>query len=200
MTEAVISLLAATALLLGSPGPAPLALAASGAVFGFRGSLPFLTGILSALAVAIVLGAAGMAAFFAAFPNSRLFVQILGGLYIGYVALKIASAPLLSAEESQSESAPRFLDGFILNLLNPKAYAAFLAIFSQFLLPLSTNVQSTALTALIAFGVAIVVDVAWVALGGLLRPVFETPKLARITRVSLGILMMIAVLVAFRTA
>ena len=200
MTEAVISLIAATALLLGSPGPAPLALAASAAVFGFRGSLPFLTGILSGLAVAIVLGAAGMAAFFAAFPNTRLFVQILGGLYIGYVALKIASAPILPPEETQSDSAPRFLDGFILNLLNPKAYAAFLAIFSQFLLPLSTNLQSTAVTALIAFAVAIVVDMAWLALGGLLRPVFETPRLARVTRVTLAILMMIAVVLAFRAA
>lgn len=200
MIEAIGSLVAATALLLGSPGPAPLALAASGAVFGFRGSLPFLAGILSGLAVAIVLGAAGMAAFFSAFPNTRLFIQVLGGLYIGYVALKIASAPVLSTEESQRESAPTFLDGFILNLLNPKAYAAFLAIFSQFLLPISSNLQSTSVTAMITFGVAIVVDVAWLALGGLLRPVFETPRLARITRVSLALLMMIAVIVAFRAA
>ncbi len=200
MLEAVGSLVVATMLLLGSPGPATLALAATGAVFGFRGGTPFLIGILSGLAVAIVLGSAGIVALFEAFPASRFFVQICGGLYIGYVALKIATAPVLSTQENLSGSAPLFRDGFILNLLNPKAYAAFLALFSQFLLPFSNDTASTAVTALVAFGIGIVVDVAWLALGGLLRPIFEAPKLARITRVTFGLLMVIAVVVAFRFA
>ena len=73
MLEAVSSLVVATMLLLGSPGPATLALAATGAVFGFRGGTPFLIGILSGLAVAIVLGSAGIVALFEAFPASRFF-------------------------------------------------------------------------------------------------------------------------------
>ena len=200
MLEALTSLVIATALLLGSPGPAPLALAATGAVFGFRGGMPFLFGILSGLAVAMVLGSAGIAVLFEAAPSSRFFVQICGGLYICYVALKIATAPVLAAQDNLSESAPLFRDGFILNLLNPKAYAAFLALFSQFLLPLSNNLASTTATAVVVYGVAIIVDVVWMALGGLLRPIFEAPKLARITRVTFGLLMVIAVIIAFVSA
>ncbi len=199
MLEAVISLSVATILLLGSPGPATLALAATGAVFGFRGGMPFLIGILSGLAVAIVFGSAGVAALFEAFPASRFFVQICGGLYICYIALKIATAPVLVIQEDASGSVPLFRDGFILNLLNPKAYATFLALFSQFLLPFSNDMVSTAATALVAFGIGIVVDVVWLALGGLLRPIFEAPKIARITRVIFGLLMVIAVVVAFRS-
>lgn len=42
MLESIVSLIAATGLLLGSPGPAPLALAATGATFGIRRGAPFL--------------------------------------------------------------------------------------------------------------------------------------------------------------
>jgi threonine/homoserine/homoserine lactone efflux protein len=200
MLEAVVSLVAATVLLLGSPGPATLALAATGAVFGFRGGVPFLVGILSGLAVAIVLGSAGIAALFEALPASRIFVQVCGGLYICYIALKIATAPVAETRESTGGSAPLFRDGLILNVLNPKAYATFLALFSQFLLPFSNDLVSTAATALVIFGVGIAVDVVWLSLGGLLRPIFETPKIARITRVLFGLLMVMAVLVAFLSA
>lgn len=36
MLESIVSLIVATLLLLGSPGPVPLALAATGATYGFR--------------------------------------------------------------------------------------------------------------------------------------------------------------------
>ncbi|WP_260865169.1 LysE family translocator [Shewanella sp. KCT] len=137
MLESLVSLIAATGLLLGSPGPAPLALAATGATFGIRRGAPFLAGILLGLSVAIIGASAGLAALFSNFPDLRLTFQLLGGAYIAFIAYKIASAPCTQLDNAQQ--APSFKDGFILNLLNPKAYAAFLAIFSQFLLPLETR-------------------------------------------------------------
>lgn len=200
MFEAFVSLVAATTLLLGSPGPVPLALAATGAVFGFRAGVPFLIGILSGLAVAISLGSAGLALLFESVPSSRFVVQICGALYICYVAFKIATAPILTAHDSTNESTPRFRDGFILNLLNPKAYVAFLALFSQFLLPFSSSLLRTITTALVAFGVAIVVDTIWLAMGSMLRPVFESPKFARPTRIIFGVLMVVAVVAVLLSA
>ena len=196
MLESIISLITATGLLLGSPGPAPLALAATGATYGIKNSIPFLLGILSGLAVAIIGATVGIAALFSAFPNVKLIVQIAGALYIVYVATKIARAPTLLSSDKNSGPTPIFIDGFILNLLNPKAYAAFLAIFSQFLLPLQTNLLSYFATGVICFMVAVFVDVAWLALGGILRPVFESPKSARILRVTFAVLMVVAVLFA----
>lgn len=197
MIEAFVSLVVATTLLLGSPGPVPIALAATGAVFGFRAGIPFLIGILSGLAVAISLGSAGLAVLFESAPLSRIVVQICGASYICYIAFKIATAPILTSRDSTSESLPKFRDGFILNLLNPKAYAAFIALFSQFLLPLSSNFAKTATTAVVVFSVAIVVDTIWLAMGGALRPVFESPKFARPVRAVFGALMVVAVLTMF---
>ncbi|WP_445359297.1 LysE family translocator [Microbulbifer sp. ANSA005] len=197
MLEALFSLIAATALLLGSPGPAPLALAASGATFGVRKSGSFLIGILLGLSVAIVGATAGIAALLAAWPEARLAVQLCGALYIGYIAIKIATAPVLEQGASAEAQPPSLLDGFIFNLLNPKAYAAFLAIFSQFLLPIEESGLSYLATGLVCLLVATAVDFIWLCLGGSLRPVFHKPRQARIIRVCFAVLMVAAVLAVF---
>ncbi|MCO1334853.1 LysE family translocator [Microbulbifer sp. OS29] len=197
MLEALFSLIAATTLLLGSPGPAPLALAASGATFGIRKSSRFLIGILLGLSVAIVGATAGLAALLVAWPEARFAVQLCGALYIGYIAIKIATAPVLDQSQSAASQAPSLLDGFIFNLLNPKAYAAFFAIFSQFLLPIEKSGLSYIATGLVCLMVAAVVDFIWLCLGGILRPVFYKPKQARMIRVCFALLMIIAVLAVF---
>ncbi|BBM01081.1 LysE family translocator [Microbulbifer sp. GL-2] len=197
MFEALFSLIAATGLLLGSPGPAPLALAASGATFGVKKSTGFLVGILLGLCVAIVGATAGVAALYSAWPGARLAVQICGALYIGYIAIKIATAPVLDRDQSTAAQPPSLLDGFIFNLLNPKAYAAFLAIFSQFLLPIEESGFSYVATGLVCLVVAAVVDFTWLCLGGSLRPLFHKPKQARVIRVCFALLMVAAVLFVF---
>ena len=194
MTEAIIALVSATALLLGSPGPAPLALAGTSAAFGIRRGLPFLLGILAGLSVAIVGATAGLAALFQAHPSARVFVEVLGAAYICYVALKIAKGPVLDTDGKGGRTAPRFIDGFILNLLNPKAYAAFLAVFSQFLLPFPEQAAAFASTAVICLLVAAAVDFAWLCFGGVIGPLFKSPRAARAMRVAFAVVMLAAVL------
>ena len=55
-------------------------------------------------------------------------------VYICYLVWKIATAPVLDIQSASPGDSPGLRDGFILNLINPKAYAAFLSLFSQFLL------------------------------------------------------------------
>jgi len=194
MIEALLSLITTTALLLGSPGPAPLALAAIGATYGVRQGLPFLSGILAGLACAIVGAVVGLSALFAAFPSVKFACQLIGGAYIVYIAFKIACAPIV--ENTAPQSPPTFSDGFILNLLNPKAYAAFLAIFSQFLLPMTSGVTAYIATGLVCWLVAMVVDVIWLGFGALLRPIFSHPQQARFIRIAFALLMVGAVVFA----
>jgi threonine/homoserine/homoserine lactone efflux protein len=193
MSEALISLVITTTLLLGSPGPATLALAATGATVGFRRGTPFLLGILAGLSIAIIGAAAGLATLFANFSELRLAAQILGALYITYIALKIATSPILKTENSLDSTAPRFRDGFILNLLNVKAYAAFLAIFSQFLLPFDPVITGYVFTGIVCILVATVVDIIWLWFGSAISPLFSKPREARILRIVFAVLMVLAV-------
>ncbi len=198
MFEQAIMLITATALLLGSPGPAPLALAATSATFGVQRSIPFLFGVLSGLIVVIAAASTGFAVILSTVPQLKLALQVIGAIYIGYIAWKIASAPVKTAENAIK--CPSLIDGFMLNLLNPKAYAAFFALFSQFLLPFESTMASYAVTGGTAFIVAVVVDTAWVLLGGGLKPIFEKPRAARVLRVSFALSMLCAVGLAFKFA
>ena len=196
MFDSLLSLVVTTLLLLGSPGPATLALAATGATLGFKKGLPFLMGILAGLAAAIVGASLGVASLFATWPELKFWVQILGALYIVFIAFKIATAPVLNDSNKDLISAPGFTDGFVLNLLNPKAYAAFFAIFSQFLLPFAEVHVGFIATGLVCFLVGLSVDIVWLYIGGLLKQVFQRERSARLIRITFALLMIVAVVFA----
>ncbi len=193
MTEALATLLLATLMLMGSPGPATLSLAATGASVGFRRGLSFLLGILAGLAVVISGAAMGLATLFENFPGIRITVQSLGTAYIVYLAYKIATAPVLTDEEQASARQPAFIDGFLINLLNAKAYAVFLAVFSQFLLPGDTPLLAYGLTGLVCFGMGVTVNISWLWFGSAISPLFRRPRSARILRTTFAVLMVLAV-------
>lgn len=193
MAEALLSLLIATAFLLGSPGPATLALAATGAAVGFKRGVPFLLGILVGLSVAITAAAVGLAAIFSRFSELEFAARIAGALYVVYLAFKIATSPTLSNGDDTVGSTPKFLDGFILNLLDVKAYAVFLAVFSGFLLPFDSVFFAYLSTGMVCVFVATTVDIIWLWFGGAIRPLFADPKAARMLRIFFAVLMVASV-------
>jgi len=193
MTEAVLSLVVTAILLMGSPGPATLSLAATGATVGFRRGCPFLFGILLGLAFVISAAASGLATLLTAFEQLELGFRVIASLYILYLAYKIATAPLLATEEELVRSVPGFRDGLILNLINVKAYAVFLAIYSGFLLPFDTTVVAYFITGLVCFSIGIFVDVIWLWIGDAIRHLFEDPRAARKLRVSFAVVMVVSV-------
>lgn len=199
MFEAMLTLIAATSLLLGSPGPAPMALAAVGASYPFRQGIVFLAGILCGLLWVMSFAALLLNGLLSIHQSLQLLMQIAAALYIVYLAYKIATAPI-NSEAAASNMAPGFWQGFIFNLLNPKAYAAFVALFSSFLLPMENVLAALVFTGACCFGVAVFVDGAWLFAGRLLRGVFSEPKQGRYLRVMFSSLMVLAVLLAALTS
>jgi threonine/homoserine/homoserine lactone efflux protein len=192
MTEAVITLIIATSVLLGSPGPATLSLAAVGATFGVSRGLPYLTGILLGLLIAMAGAIFGVAAIFTRWPEARLITQLLGATYLFYVSYRIATASVLVPGEGEQSNIPKLRDGLILNVLNPKAYAAFFVLFSQFLIPIADARVQYGLTYVIIFVVAIIVDSIWLIVGSGIRSVFANETWARTVRVLFALSIMIA--------
>ena len=192
LTEAVITLIVAAGILLGSPGPATMSLAAVGASVGFRKGLPYLAGILIGLLCAMTGGVLGVAAIFVKWPHAELLVQILGTLYLVYISYRIACAPLQGDEEFKQQGAPSFIDGVALNLLNPKLYAAFFVLFSQFLLPLANPVSSYSATCVLIAAIAVIVDTTWLAIGSSIQAIFAHPRYARPVRVLFALSILVA--------
>lgn len=185
-------------MLLGSPGPATLSLAAVGATAGVEKGLPYLAGILVGLACAMTGAIVGVAAIFVQWPQARTIVQILGALYLTYIAYRIAFAPITSGENEGESSAPGFKDGVVLNILNPKLYAGFFVLFSQFLLPLQNTAAQYLTTAAVMFVIGIVVDSIWLGIGSTIQALFAHPRYARSVRVLFGLSIIVATIWALR--
>ena len=193
MLESITALVLATSALLGGPGPAVVSLAAVGATSGLRDGLPYLLGILAGLLVALVAAVLGLATILLQWPQASTVIQLIGAAYILYIALKIGSASVTVSADKESMNHPTFRDGLILNLLNAKAYAAFFALFSQFLLPFDNTFVAYTASATVVFLIGVGVDLVWFVGGGFLQTTFAEPRRARLIRVIFALLIVASV-------
>ena len=75
-----------------TPGPNNVMLAASGANFGFRRTLPHIFGILVGFCSLVVAAGLGLATLFAMMPWLYDVLKIISVLFLLYLAWKIGSA------------------------------------------------------------------------------------------------------------
>jgi threonine/homoserine/homoserine lactone efflux protein len=131
--ETFLALIGLAIATLFTPGPNNAMLAASGAAFGFRRSLPHLTGVAFGfpamlLVVGLVLG--GL------FQTSALLREGLrwgGAALLLWIAFKIATS---AGTETKSAARPMtFLAAVAFQWINPKAWSMAIAATSQFIRP-----------------------------------------------------------------
>lgn len=181
--------------LAGSPGPATLSLAATGAAFGARRGFGYMIGIIAGMIAVMGITASGVVGILLALPGATPVVTILAAAYFVYLAFRIATAPPLSEEGGQGRH-PSFGGGVLLSLLNPKGYAAMAALFSGFVLVRGgLGLDVTAKVAVLA-AIITTVNLAWLVAGAALTRFFREPGTNRAINVSFAILLVVSVIFA----
>ncbi|QPG04448.1 LysE family transporter [Salinimonas marina] len=123
---------------------------------------------------AMIAAGMGLAVLFATFAGLKLAFQIAGGLFMVYVAWELSSAPASSNNVREAaKHAPSLVNGLTLSVLNPKAYIAFMATFSQFMLPFSSASMSLALTGFLCLLLVVVIDFVGLSCGRLIAPSYR---------------------------
>ena len=187
-------ILAALAL-CGSPGPATVSLAATGAAFGPRRGVAYMTGIDAGMVVVMSLTAAGVTGLVLAIPGAAPMVAVLAALYFVHLAWRIATAPPL--QDTAQGSEPSFMAGVLLSLINPKGYAAMAALFSGFALIRSRPELDAALKLGVLIVIVASVNAAWLFAGAALTRFFREPRTSRVINVTFAILLVASVAAAF---
>ena len=77
--------------LAGSPGPATLSLAATGAAFGARRGIGYMTGINLGMVGVMAITASGIVGLLLALPGATPVVIGLSSVYFAYLAFRIAT-------------------------------------------------------------------------------------------------------------
>ena len=181
--------------LAGSPGPATLSLAATGAAFGARRGLAYMCGIIIGMVAVMAIVASGVMGLLLAVPGATPVVAILAAAYFVYLAIRIATAPPLS-DESGERRQPSFGAGLFLSLVNPKGYAAMAALFSGFVLIREQLALDAAAKIAVLVAIITVVNIAWLWAGAALTRFFREPRSNRIINVTFAILLVASVAVA----
>jgi threonine/homoserine/homoserine lactone efflux protein len=150
-----------------TPGGATTLATASGAHFGFRRSLPLMTGIALGLAAMAAAAALGLAAMLLALPALQLALKVLGTLYLLWLAWRIglSGAPELDKNLARPLS---FTGGVWMLWCNPKGWAMTSGAAASFA-ALASGPSGLAFLLGAVFGLAAIISLAlWCALGQLL--------------------------------
>jgi len=183
--------------LAGSPGPATLSLAATGAAFGARRGLRYMSGIVAGMAGVMAIVASGVLAMLLAVPGATPVLTALAAAYFAYLAFRIATAPPL-AQRGEQERAPSFAGGVFLSLVNPKGYAAMAALFSGFVLVRERLALDAAAKMLVLLAIITAVNLAWLAGGAALTRCFRDPRANRAINLVFAALLLVSVAFALR--
>jgi threonine/homoserine/homoserine lactone efflux protein len=174
MSVAIASFIAFGASQVGTPGPANMALMATGARFGFRAALPFVAGV--ALGKQLIIWPIGFGLMELASQVPLLFSALkwISAAYIFWLAWRVANLRLNT--DGQIASAPGFFAGLIVHPLNPKAWAMIITGFTSFVSAGTSTLQATATIAICLLLLQIVLHPIW-AFGGdrIARTVAGTP-------------------------
>ena len=181
MTALTPELLAALALFAFvssiTPGPNNTMLMASGANFGFRASLPHLMGVSGGFFILVVAVGLGLGGLFSAYPELHDILSVAGGLYLLWLAWKIATSKGMATSGGAGKP-QTFLQAAAFQWVNPKAWAMALGAVTAYA-PREHYVANILAVSLIFVAINLPCVMSWTGFGVGLRRVLDRPAVMR---------------------
>lgn len=180
------------------PGPNIVFIAGTALGRGRRAGMAAAVGVELATLVHGLIAAAGLAALVAAVPVALAGIRLAGAAYLAWLGIRTLLRPAGELDEVQRAGGRSLLDGFWVNLLNPKVIIFFLAFLPQFVdvtagWPVGLQVVGYAL---IIVAIGLVNSAVWVLGVASLVGRRQGPRTAWVRRWVVGVLYLVLALVA----
>ena len=168
-----------------SPGAGAVASMSSGLQYGFRRGYWNVIGLQIALALQILIVAAGVGAVLATSALAFNLIKWFGVAYLLYLAYKQWQQPpsVVSAEqraEQQVQPLAMIFRGFLVNISNPKAIVFMLAVLPQFITPRDPLVPQYGLMMATMIAVDMIVMAGYTCLAAKVLLFLRSPRQQRI--------------------
>lgn len=176
-----------------SPGPINLTILSTSTNYGFKRSLAFSSGATIGFTLLLIVVCFGLYQIILQFPMLLDIIAILGTILLVWIAWQMMSAKgeAISVDQQTLKSVPSFMQGALMQWLNPKAWIA--AVSGTALFSASQNSMDLVVFILIYFVVCYLSLIIWGIVGSQLAVLLNTPYRAKIFNVSMGwVLMMIS--------
>ncbi|WP_288757264.1 LysE family translocator [uncultured Brevundimonas sp.] len=186
-----------------TPGPANLFAVATGMEKGRASALVGVVGMNAATLVWFAAAALGLGALVKAFPQAFRLIAVAGALYVAWLGLKALRGAFRIAADPQRIVVRRgrsaFVDGFAVQIANPKAVLFFTAVLPPFLDVSRPVVPQLVLFAAAVIGMDMMSMSAYALSGAALSRRMGQPRFRRGFGLFVGILLLAAaVLIVIR--
>jgi threonine/homoserine/homoserine lactone efflux protein len=175
-----------------TPGPNNIMLAASGVNFGFARSIPHVAGVAIGFMAMLAACGAGLGLAFAAVPSLQIALKIAGGLYMLWLAWKVANAHQASDADKPSARPFTFLQAAAFQWVNPKAVVAALSAIAIYVRPGHEHSDFPVLLSVLAVSTVLSAST-WTGFGVALRRLFRNPTHARIFNTAMALLLVASI-------
>ncbi len=173
-----------------TPGPNNFMLFASGLNFGFRRTIPHILGVSNGFGFLVLCIGLGLGQLLEVFPLAFTAIKIIGGLYMVFLAWKIATAGPL--EIGTGKSAPlTYLQAALFQWVNPKAWVMATIAVSAY--TVKADYYTTLTIIVVYFAIANIPMVCvWAGFGTALKQFLSDPKKLRIFNIAMAILLILS--------
>ncbi len=165
-----------------SPGPVNMIILASGVQNGIYRTVPFILGATSGFTLLLYIIGAGGYAFLQQYPDVMRVANFLGTGFILYIGLKIMAAG--GGRDMAQSRQPGFMEGAVLQWLNPKAWIASLSGTAAFVS--GEGYGTLGVFCLIYFVLCYTGLSFWAVLGRFAQGFLNTPKHMRAFNILMG--------------
>lgn len=174
-----------------TPGPNNIMLLNSGAQFGYQRTLPHIAGIIIGVALLLTTVLLGFGAIFKLYPSLYQVLQIVGCIYLLWLAWKIASAPTdaqLIHNTSNDAQPMSLMSALIFQFINPKAWAMGIGSVATFTMA-GEQYFSSGLWIILSFAIMGFIAISlWAGLGVAISQYLTTQNRKRMFNYLMGVL------------
>ncbi len=175
-----------------TPGPNNIMLAASGANFGFRASLPHILGVCVGFCLLVVAAGFGFAGLFEAVPGLYDVLKIISILFLIYLAWKIVTAG--EAEHKTGTVPLRLWQAATFQLVNPKGVSVIISAVTAYTSSAEAIWGEVTILLIVFFLVTLGSTCTWAYFGVFLRQFLKSPLRLRLFNTGMASLLLASLL------
>ena len=156
-----------------TPGPNNIMLAASGANFGFRATLPHIIGICIGFCLLVLMAGFGLTNLFALIPELYTILKFVSFLFLLYLAWKIATA---AAPKQGGRTTPlRLWQAALFQMVNPKGISVIISAVTAYTSTAAALANDVVIMLVVFSAVTIAATCTWTVFGVFIRDFLRRP-------------------------
>ncbi len=145
-----------------TPGPTNIVILSVVNNYGGKKAMRFVGGAIAAFSILLAISAALNSILVALMPKILNIMQIIGSLYILYLAFQIYRMDTSKGDKKQISS---FMSGFIMQFVNPKVILFTMTVIPSFVMPYYTSPFMLSTFVLVIMVTGLIAMITWVLFG-----------------------------------